>query len=365
MHPSYYNAYVSRGQYRIMRGDTLAALADLDKAIEVDKYRAQAYAQRGILTAIYKHDYDAALDDIDKALRLEPNTPSYYINRALIRYYREDLRGAMDDYDKVLRLEPTNLIAHYNRGLLSLTVGAKNDALADFNYYLQREPDNLIARYNRAILLSDLGEYRSAVGDFDAVLEAYPDFYQGFYARSEAKRLSGDMAGGKKDYERAMTLYEESKKRRSDVVRNDDGTEDDTEKVRKESDRNINKFDRLLVADNTAGVEQQYTSEIRGRIQDRVQKVEIFPLFTLTYYEKSDAVRRGVFYVPELVELQSYPVVRQASFAFQYDSTARFVAGFVAFQFGIRLFATYRYQSIQPCSLFRSGDRFHVVAGFR
>ena len=60
------------------------------------------------------------------------------------------------------------------------------------------------------------------------------------------------MAGGKKDYERAMTLYEESKKRRSDVVRNDDGTEDDTEKVRKESDRNINKFDRLLVADNTA-----------------------------------------------------------------------------------------------------------------
>ena len=107
-------------------------------------------------------------------------------------------------------------------GLLSLTVGAKNDALADFNYYLQREPDNLIARYNRAILLSDLGEYRSAVGDFDAVLEAYPDFYQGFYARSEAKRLSGDMAGGKKDYERAMTLYEESKKRRSDVVRNDE-----------------------------------------------------------------------------------------------------------------------------------------------
>ena len=117
----------------------------------------------------------------------------------------------MDDYDKVLRLEPTNLIAHYNRGLLSLTVGAKIDALADFIYYLQREPDNLIARYNRAILLSDLGEYRSAVGDFDAVLEAYPDFYQGFYARSEAKRLSGDMAGGKKAYEVAMTLYEEEK----------------------------------------------------------------------------------------------------------------------------------------------------------
>ena len=67
----------------------------------------------------------AALDDIDKALRLEPNTPSYYINRALIRYYREDLRGAMDDYDKVLRLEPTNLIAHYNRAALPDSRGEK------------------------------------------------------------------------------------------------------------------------------------------------------------------------------------------------------------------------------------------------
>ena len=88
LHPSYYNAYVSRGQYHILRGDTLAALTDLDKAIGVDKNRAQAYAQRGVLTALYRNDYDAALADIDRALRLEPNTPSHYINRALIRYYR-------------------------------------------------------------------------------------------------------------------------------------------------------------------------------------------------------------------------------------------------------------------------------------
>ena len=304
LHPSYYNAYVSRGQYHILRGDTLAALTDLDKAIGVDKNRAQAYAQRGVLTALYRNDYDAALADIDRALRLEPNTPSHYINRALIRYYREDLRGAMDDYDKVISLDPTNLIARYNRGLLSLTVGAKNDALSDFNYYLQREPDNLMARYNRAILLSDLGEYRAAVGDFDAVLEAYPDFYQGFYARSEAKRLSGDASGGKKDYDHAMALYEASKKSGVAVTDTTKASQNDADgKVRKESDRNINKFDRLLVADNTAGVEQEYASHIRGRIQDRMQKVEISPQFTLTYYEKNDGVRRNVAYVPELAEL--------------------------------------------------------------
>ncbi len=303
VHPSNYSAYVSRGQYHIIQGDTLAALEDYDKAIAVDKYRAQAYAQRGVLTALYKHDYESALTDIDMALRLEPNTPSYFINRAMVRYYMEDLRGAMEDYDRVIGLDPSNLIARYNRGLLSFSVGAKNDALTDFNYYLQYEPDNLIARYNRAILLEDLGKYREAVADYDVVLEAYPDFYQGFYARSEAKRLSGDTAGGKKDYERAMALYEASKKGPLETSADETASRDENDKVRKESDRNINKFDRLLVADNTVDVEQKYASEIRGRIQDRSQKVEIFPQYTLTYYEKEESVRRTPPYVSELAEL--------------------------------------------------------------
>ena len=298
LHPSYYNAYLSRGQYLIMRGDTTEALADLDKAIEIDRRRAPAFALRAALQAIYKHDYAAAQTDIEQALRLEPNTPAYLVNRAMIRYYLEDLRGAMADYDKVADIDPTNLIARYNRGLLSFVLGAKNDALADFDYYIAHEPDNLPARYNRAILLSELGRYRDAVADYDKVLEAFPDFFQGYYARSEAKRKSGDTAGGKRDYDKAMALYEQSKKLPADATA---PTDDD--KVRKESDRNINKFDRLLVADNTAGVDQKYESELRGRIQDRSRKVEILPLYTLTYYEKIDNVRRTTAFVPELAEL--------------------------------------------------------------
>ena len=306
LYPSNYEAHLNRGRYLVLRGDTAGAIADLDKAIAVDHRRAPAYALRAILQAIYTHDYDAAQTDIDHALRLEPNTPALLVNRAMIRYYKEDLRGAMIDYDKVVELDPTNLMARYNRGLLSFAVGAKNDALNDFDYYIRHEPDNLLARYNRAVLLSELGKYREAIPDFDKVLEAYPDFYQGYYARSEAKRKSGDTAGGKQDYDKAMALYEKSK-----TASPDDEALADADRVRKESDKNINKFDRLLVADNTAGVDQKYSSEIRGRIQDRSRKVEILPPYSLTYYEGGDNVRRTIAFVPELAALNNTRLLRR------------------------------------------------------
>ena len=309
LHGSYYNAYVSRGQFNIMRGDTAAAIADLDKAIAVDKHRAQAYAQRAVLQAMYNDDYARAQEDIDRALRLEPNNSSFLVNRAMIRYYRDNLRGSMADYDKALDVDPTNLIARYNRGLLRLAVGAKNDALSDFDYYLQREPDNLLARYNRAILNDELGNLRDAIADYDRVIEAYPEFIQAYYARSEAKRKLGDTAGGKRDYDKAMALYDKSKKQPA-VAEKGAGTASADDKVRRESDKNINKFDRLLVADNTAGVDREYSSEIRGRIQDRSQKVAILPLFALTYYEKDDDVRREVMYVPQLQELNRTRLLR-------------------------------------------------------
>ena len=64
----------------------------------------------------------------------------------------------------------------------------------------------------------------------------------GIYGRSEAKRKSGDISGGKSDYQKAMKLYEQQKntnKNYEEVADNIDESENDTsekdaDKVRKE-----------------------------------------------------------------------------------------------------------------------------------
>lgn len=63
-----------------------------------------------------------------------------------------------------------------------------------------------------------------------------------------------------------------------------------------QSDKNINKFNRLVVYDKEQERKSKYQSEVRGRVQDRNVHVDLEPQFVLTYYEKADPVKKLVYY---------------------------------------------------------------------
>ena len=54
-------------------------------------------------------------------------------------------------------------------------------------------------------------------------------------------------------------------------------------------------YGKIVVADNTDDT-QRYKNEYRGRVQDKNVRVELQPMYALTYYEKSDEVRRTIHY---------------------------------------------------------------------
>lgn len=298
-HPGYYNAYISRSQYRIQNGDTIGALSDVERALEIDKYSSYGYAQRGMINFMLGNSQDDAISDLSKAIKIDPKILAYYINRAVLRYHANDLRGAMADYNHVVEEEPSNTLALYNRGLLRMQVGEYNYAIDDFSQLLNIRPDDIFAVYNRAILYDRLAMYRKAVKDYTRVIEEYPDFAGVYFARSEALRKLGDLKGGKKDFDYAMKLEEEAKQRRAS---GDSINYDDMTKVRRESDKSINKFDRLLVSDDTS-IKTGYESTIRGRVQDNKYKLKIEPQITLTYYEEPSQLNLPKKYSKDLDDL--------------------------------------------------------------
>ena len=306
LHPNYYNGYMSRAQFYLEKGDTIKAIDDIDKAISIDKYISGAYAQRAIIKVLHDADYDSALADMNEALRLDPKEVSYYFNRARIKYHQDDLQGAMADYDYILKLDPDNTMTYYNRGLLRMQVGERNKAISDFTKVIKAEPDNYFAIYNRALLYDMIGNYRKAISDFNVVLEQYPDFAAGFYARSEAKRKMGDMKGGEKDFMLAMDLQKKTQYEPIDentVASNNSKKSGQAADERSESDKNINKFNQILVADAHTEYKPEYENKIRGRVQDQNVQVSVQPMYVLTYYERPDAVRQNIYYVRELEEL--------------------------------------------------------------
>ncbi len=298
-HPKQSLGYLTRAAMYLEKGDTTKAMADYDQAVKTDPYYAPCYGNRGL--ALYQSGrYADALKDFNEAIRLNTRESGYYINRGLARYQMNDLRGAMADYDQVIEMDADNRIARFNRGLLRAQVGDNNRAIEDFDVVLRAEPDNHIARFNRATLLYLTGDYRGSLRDLNAVLQKYPDFLQGYYYRADVRRRLNDLKGADRDYIAAMQIEEDHRRgRKPNQASTSKGKDDD--KTREESDRNIEKFSRLVVHDRKEEQKSKYQSEIRGRVQDRNVQVELEPMFVLTYYEKQADVRERVFF-GQLVE---------------------------------------------------------------
>ena len=58
------------------------------------------------------------MEDFSEAIRLRPDDPDAFVNRANVRYRNEDLEGALQDYTEAIRLRPSDAAAFGNRGNL-------------------------------------------------------------------------------------------------------------------------------------------------------------------------------------------------------------------------------------------------------
>jgi tetratricopeptide (TPR) repeat protein len=295
--PKYTQAYLVRGSVYAEQGDTLLAFTDYNTAIDMDKYYPPSYAQRAMLY-FQQEKYAESLKDFDEAIRLETKNVGYHINRGLTKYYLNDLRGAMSDYDIVINLDPQNGVARFNRGLLRSTVGDVYGAIEDFNEVIKQEPDNYMAIYNHAILSEEALQYRDAIADLDIVLSEYPNFIPGYYFRSEVKRKLNDLKGADTDYWYAYDLEKKLQDLREqgkivtgkEVLDAEKVTDNSNTKTREKSDKNIEKFNRLVVYDKEEETISKYNNEIRGKVQDRQVKVDMKPQFVITYYERLESI---------------------------------------------------------------------------
>lgn len=303
-------AYFGLAQLELARRDTAKALEYVDKSIELSKVNANPYALRAHIEVAFKKDYKSALSDMNKAIELEPYYAGYFINRAYMKYNLDDYFGAMSDYNYAVDLDPTSIEGHYNRGLMLAEVGENNKAITDFSYVLRSDPDNFMALYNRAILYQKTGQHKQAVADFDAVLKKYPAFEAGYMARGESKRQMGNVKGGEKDYNYALSLFKRKKthvsnfdpaKIEAKAMQDKDKRAAEGEDVESESEI-MNKFNTLLTVDTDSKIKPEYASKARGRIQN--QNVEIMPepMFFLSYYGEDNQLGDNTLYVREITD---------------------------------------------------------------
>lgn len=320
-YPSFDNAYLGRARMSIERGDTASALNDISKTIAINKNSINAYVMRADLAISRDSALEGALEDMNEAIRLQPQYAGFFINRAFLRYRLDDYYGAMADYDYAIQLEPDNRIAIFNRGLLRAEIRDDNNAIDDFSRVIALNPNDYKTLYNRAILYRQTGNLKGAIADLDKVLEAFPDFAAAYFMRFDCRRMLGQTAAAERDYNKSIALAKKRVRRHpldgtpfeaAPPADDADGsvTADaggDVEGVETESQEEIaRRFTSLTtINDNTTDTHEYNNKDIRGKLQDRNVVAAIEPIFVVTFYDDPTELKPGGDYIREVDDINS------------------------------------------------------------
>lgn len=97
--------YTNRAIILSNQGDFSRAIANFNKALELNPELVEAYLGRGVARD-KQDDLDGALADYDQVIALNENFPVVYFNRALVYKKKGDLKEAIINGEKFLELAP-------------------------------------------------------------------------------------------------------------------------------------------------------------------------------------------------------------------------------------------------------------------
>ncbi len=192
VNPRYAHPYVNIGLIHQQNNFPLA-IANYTKAIEVDPSCGVAYLDRG---NSYKSmgQYQQAIEDYTRALKLplEGNPRRYissvYSSRGAAYLFSKQYDLALADLNQSLNFNTDNTIALDNRAIVYSVRDLPELALADYNRSLELNPHNPMTYWNRALFYYQQKKFDLALQDLQKVLAVNGNYSQAIQLKGEIEK---------------------------------------------------------------------------------------------------------------------------------------------------------------------------------
>jgi len=179
MIPAKGEIYAIRAAAYYQKGDTEAAMTDINKSIDLGCKDALGQAAKLILEKgnihLKNNDFDQAITEYTMAVRLYPNYTTAYNIRGNAYYSKKDYNQAIADYSQAIRLNPNEAVYYSNRAGSYSCKGNYDRAIMDYSESIRLNPNNANTYSRRGNIYYFNRDYDRAIADYETVLKIDPN----------------------------------------------------------------------------------------------------------------------------------------------------------------------------------------------
>ena len=115
------------------------------------------------------------------------------------------LERAIQDLDEAIRLDPQLAMSYANRGLAYGNLGQYQQAIQDYSEAIRLDPQPSLY-YNRGTAYFHLGQHQRVIKDLDKVISQARGFAEAYAVRALAYTFLGNDREAQQDVDRALRL---------------------------------------------------------------------------------------------------------------------------------------------------------------
>ncbi len=203
------NSYWAKGVKNERSGNYKQAIDDLTRAIELNPNNKRAYNSRAIAKG-NSGDIKGAIEDYTKGIEIDPGDPLMYRNRGARKAELKEHKGAISDYDKAIDITPDDYYAYYLRARSKGALGDYSGEISDHSKSLELKKDSFQVYYERAYAKIEIKDFEGAISDLTKAIEINPNFPEAYSLRGYSKGAGlNDNQGACSDFKKSAALGSE------------------------------------------------------------------------------------------------------------------------------------------------------------
>jgi tetratricopeptide (TPR) repeat protein len=140
-------------------------------------------------------DFDAAITELEAALKLAPENASLHYNLGLAYKLKDQLDKAVPEFQNAIRIQPDLSDAHYTLGVLYWQKGEFDKASEELQKAIQEQPNYAEAHYTLGTVLKQEGKLPEAAAELREAIRLQPDFGGAHTTLAQVLRQLGDAQG--------------------------------------------------------------------------------------------------------------------------------------------------------------------------